>query len=582
MDRVSRFFTRGKTAFMDMALTGKMLVIYLLAVLAPTLVLVTFFYENNLRGLEQTYYENQEKSLLFAKENLTTSLNQISAASNYYQSSETLIELLNGAYQDVSSTLFYYIRDVIPLIQATRVNPHIQEVYIYGYKKYAVDMEKGLVSIERIDRGEEFLNKMRYGGQLWELSFNNEEAKLRYYRNIYINSYPYDVGILMFDLNFQDILKNFSEQVEWSFFLKQSDGALVGYENETFVRYEEVPSVLEDKSNHIYTLSFFDGFPEILVSIPPMERLGRQSTLLWFAIAVLILIFTAFYFLLNFSIVGRLRAFAAHLRIMDEEDLQPFEDYGYQDEVGVAITSYNELVARTNSLINENLKAQIRRRESDYYALQAQIRPHFLYNVLENIRMSAETNHDSVTADMLLALGKHMRYSLNMKSQPISLEEELYSAKNYLQIHKIRLKDKIQYKVFMAAEIEDVFCPRFLLQPLLENALNHGFRLDKPLNIRVMVSEGEEWGRAECVRVCVDDDGNGIPQERLAELQQKLLHKEVEQSSHVGLLNVNSRLASYEGSESGCIFLESKEGEGTRIYFYLHRKLVSGTVPRQD
>lgn len=575
MGSIRSFIAKGRSGFMNMALTGKMLVIYLLAVLCPTLLLITIFYESNLRGLEQTYYENQEKSILYAKENLTVSLNQIAAASNYYQNSETLIELLNGAYPDVSNTLFYYIRDVVPLIQATRVNPNIQEVYIYGYKEYAVNMEKGLVSASRFDRGEEFLNKVRSGKEVWEFTFDkDEEPQLRYYRDIYINSYPYDIGILMFDLKFQDILKSFSEQVEWSFFLQQSDGTLAGYENETFVRYEGVPEVLEDTSNHSYTLALSDGFPQILVSIPPMEKPGRQSSLLGLSIMVLILVFTVFYFLFNFSIAGRLRNFAAHLRTANEEELLPFEDNGYQDEVGVAITSYNELVARTNSLINENLKAQIQRRESDYYALQAQIRPHFLYNVLENIRMSAETNRDPVTADMLLALGKHMRYSLNTSPKPVALEEELYSAKNYLQIYKIRLKDKIQYKVLMAAEIEDVYCPRFLLQPLLENALNHGFRLDRPLNIQVMVSEGEEWGRKDCVRVCIEDDGNGIPEEKLAKLQQKLKCREVEQSNHVGLLNVNSRLASYQGSESGCIFLESREGEGTRLCFYLYRRYI--------
>ena len=237
----------------------------------------------------------------------------------------------------------------------------------------------------------------------------------------------------------------------------------------------------------------------------------------------------------------------------------------------MAVGAYNELVERTNSLINENLRVQIQKRESDYYALHAQIHPHFLYNILENIRMSAEAHGDSDTADMLLALGKHMRYNLNMSSQPITLEEELASAKNYLQIHKMRNKN-IRSEILIATEIDQVYCPRFLLQPLLENALQHGYSLERPLHIRVQIIDGEEMERPGEVCICIEDNGNGIPEEVLLPLKEKLLRKEVEKSNHVGLLNVNSRLSVFCGAKEGCIFIESRPGEGTSVICCLKRR----------
>ena len=174
---------------------------------------------------------------------------------------------------------------------------------------------------------------------------------------------------------------------------------------------------------------------------------------------------------MNLSINRRLGGFTRHLQNASAEELMPFETTPYQDEIGIAIEAYNNMLARTNSLIHENLKVRIQKQNSDYYALQAQIKPHFLYNILENIRMNAEAHNDSSTADMLLLLGRHMRYNLNMSWHPLHLEEELYAARNYLQIHEIRMKDKISYEISIATEIDDVWCPRFLLQPLLENAI---------------------------------------------------------------------------------------------------------------
>lgn len=560
-----------KIKFMNMMLTKKLLAVYIAAVMIPTFLLFGVFYRSNLRGLERTYYENQRNALLTAKENLTISLEQIAAARNYYQNSDTLLMLLSGAYKDVSSTLFYYIRDVRPLIKATRVNPHIQDVYIYGYEQYAVDMEKGLASISRLEKDEEFIKKVQSVDELWEFTMEGEKPELCYYRNIYVNAYPYNWGILKFSINLEKLLKSFSKQAGRPLFFQFSDNRIISYENGKFVSYEGIPPALNHRKNQIYTLTFGDGFPDILVAVLPMERVGQQRILLILIFLFLFIVFTIFYFLLNASITRRLRAFAAHLNESDSEELKPFEEGGgYQDEVGVAITSYNGLVKRTNHLIHENLEVQLRQKKSEYYALQAQIQPHFLYNVLENIRMNAEAHQDFMTADMLLALGKHMRYTLNRKLSPIPLEEELSFAKNYLQVYQIRLKEKLQYEVLCSTEIDEVYCPKFLLQPLLENALHHAFQMERQLLIQVLVSDGKESGREGSVRVDILDDGNGIPEEQLKQMQEKLQKKQVEESSHVGLLNVNSRLSSFQKDAEG-IFLKSKEGEGTHLHFYLSR-----------
>lgn len=559
------------TKFMNIGLTSKVVVIYFIAVLFPTSVLACVFYQTNLKGLEEIYYENQRNVLLSAKENLTTQLNQITAAYNYYQQSDTLMELLLGSYADTANTLFYYIRDINPLIKATKVNSYIQSVSIYGYQEYSLNMENGLASVNYMNRDEAFIKEIKGHNGIWEISFDGNTPSLHYYRNIYASVYPYDIGILKFTVDLKALSSSFYRQVSRPFFFTNMEGSLIGYENGYFTKYESSPELLTDKKNNIYTLSFSEKFPSIIVPIQPMDNIKQQSGLILFTLIIMVIVFTIFYIMVTSSIISRLKVFSAHMRQTDAEELTPFENNGYLDEVGSVISSYNGLVERTNNLIHENLKAQIQKRESDYYALQAQIQPHFLYNILENIRMSAEVNHDTVTADMLMALGKHMRYNLNMSSQPILLVDELYFARNYLQIHKIRMKEKVRFEILISSEIDDVYCPRFLMQPILENALQHGYRLDHQLFIQILVTDAEQGQHSGEIKILIQDNGNGIPEESLRIMQDKLCKREVEEASHVGLLNVNGRLSSFCKSGKGCIFIESKEGMGTQIIFYLKR-----------
>lgn len=557
--------------FMDMELGRKVVVIYLIAVLLPTLGLGVGIYQMNLKALENSYYENQRNTITSAKENLTIQLNQVAAAYNFFQQSETLMDLLACMYTDVSNTLFYYIRDVSPLLKAARVNPNIERVGIFGFNEYALNMENGLASIETLDLDPYFLEKIRTSGGLWRFLSSGKDNELYYYKMLTKNTYPYETGLVVFKVDMEALMKTLYQQVSRPIFLEPEDGSLMGYDGKRMFICAKMEEEPDSNGDRLCRFTVAEGFPQILIPIEPMRKIQMQGVLIVLALIVLLLVFTLLYFFLSSFITGRLKAFAQHLRSSDEENLVPFDSHGYQDEVGVVIASYNELLERTNNLIHENLKSQIQKRESDYYALQAQIQPHFLYNILENIRMNAEANHDPVTADMLLALGKHMRYNLNMSSQPVSLEDELYFAKNYLQIHKIRMKEKMRFEVLISAEIEKITCPRFLLQPLLENAIRHGYNLDKQLYIWIWVLDGREYGNPDGVKILIGDNGNGIDPERLQTLQEQLLRKEIEEAHHVGLLNVNSRLASFCGKKEGCIRIDSRQGKGTEITFYLWR-----------
>ena len=196
-----------------------------------------------------------------------------------------------------------------------------------------------------------------------------DSPTLRFYRNIYTNIYPYNRGVLVFYVNPYDFFDSFYAQVQCPFYFSASDGSYIGYNNGVFIRYDEKPQALTDASSKIQELRFPDGCPVMEIPILPLDTVKARSQFLPPALVVPLILFTVFYFLMNLSINRRLGGFTRHLQNASAEELMPFETPPYQDEIGIAIEAYNNMLARTNSLIHENLKVRIQKQNSDYYAL---------------------------------------------------------------------------------------------------------------------------------------------------------------------------------------------------------------------
>lgn len=144
-----------------------------------------------------------------------------------------------------------------------------------------------------------------------------------------------------------------------------------------------------------------------------------------------------------------------------------------KDEFGYLISNYNAMIARIDELVNRVQKVEILKKDAEFKMLQAQIQPHFLYNTLETMRMLARANDDSTVSEMAYSLGSLMRYSLSRKDNT-TIGEEWEYLRQYLAIHKIRMPDlQIEWEKDEAAT--SIPCPRFILQPLVENSILHGF-----------------------------------------------------------------------------------------------------------
>lgn len=171
--------------------------------------------------------------------------------------------------------------------------------------------------------------------------------------------------------------------------------------------------------------------------------------------------------------------------------------------------SYNIHKEKELIRINESKLSQLRelKTKAELNALHSQINPHFLYNALNSIAGLAREDAEK-TEQMALALSRLFRYSINKeKSDWTTLEEELEMVQIYLEIEKIRFDERLTYSVDLPENLKEYRIPRFIIQPLVENAVKHGLaKLVKPGKIGIVVTSENDW-----LTIDVQDSGPAFP-----------------------------------------------------------------------
>lgn len=209
----------------------------------------------------------------------------------------------------------------------------------------------------------------------------------------------------------------------------------------------------------------------------------------------------------------------------------------------------------TNLSLMEEVKlrseAEAALKEADLKALQAQVNPHFLFNVLNTIGRLAMLEGADKTQEMIYAFSDMMRYTLKRENNDfVTIAEEMGQARRYLSIQKVRLGDRLRYSFDVGTDVGDVLCPFMTIQPFVENAINHAIE-PKRLggSIAVQAHRGDEN-----VEIHIIDDGPGIPPEKIEALLDGQYDGDGKGSTGLGVRNANKRLQYYFGPTYGVQF----------------------------
>ncbi|WP_199619332.1 sensor histidine kinase [Paenibacillus alkalitolerans] len=576
-----------------MRISTKMIVGYMLLIVLPFLLFAVFIYYQLYDKLLTEYQLSNQQNLEQLAGNLGSGLGKIESLHSIYQNNVALRDFLRGEYTADRDLIYTYLKEISPAFSfAHLADPSIRSLTVYPKSQTRLLSLPGFQPFDKIHEKLEQaeIESLRPARGLWKrTAVNGNDLSLAYYHKIYSETFTSDLGIIEMNVSpalIGGFLRNLREVHPGNvILLMDKDGRISRHGTGLHisdVQASAIASLIRDNGKK----SFVTGKDRWLVNSVNIPRLGltvievnKQNTLfiyltsklLWVAggIGVLALLSILYYWIVS-SMTKRIVLLSRHMRRVGADSLSSFTGKSGSDEIGFLIDSYNAMIARIDELVNRVQKVELLKKEADFKMLQAQIQPHFLYNTLETMRMLARSNRDYKVADMAYSLGNLLRYSLS-KNDDTTLEEELENVRAYIAIHQIRMQD-LAFELDVEDGILPLRCPRFILQPLVENSLIHGLsrkRGAKTIAIRIQ----RENDRAI---VEVSDNGAGIAAEKLDRLQRilngSILDGAIEkQSAGIGLSNVAERIKAYFGQNSE-LRIASPSGEGTVCSLLLELK----------
>lgn len=342
-----------------------------------------------------------------------------------------------------------------------------------------------------------------------------------------------------------------------------------------FKRYEAIPEAVGSTEDFTTTTildeNLYMGYREIdqtdwrLVSVIPVSSVfseGRQvlvNTAQLYLIFVVLACATALF--LSGSLAKRLSLVVEKINQNRERSLVPFDDNSDQDkdEIGLLVRNYNAMVDRINQLMKEQTETAEKLKVSEVKALQAQINPHFLYNMLDMINWLAQSGKQRDVSLAVQTLSKFYKLTLSKKNITTPIREELRHAELYVKLQNMRYEDKISFLIDVPDEILDFEIPKLVLQPIVENSIQHGIfeKESKEGTIVIMA-----WMEGEDIVFVISDDGVGIPPEKVPLILDGTY--EDGKGSNIGIYNTHQRLQLLYGKSYGLRY-ESTLGHGTEV-----------------
>lgn len=243
---------------------------------------------------------------------------------------------------------------------------------------------------------------------------------------------------------------------------------------------------------------------------------------------------------------------------------------GRSDEMGELAHQVNRMLDNIQDLMKENISREVLVKDSQIKALQNQINAHFIYNVLESIKMMAEIKEDYDISDAITSLGKLLRYSMKWTSETVMVSEEIEYIKNYMALINLRFDYEIYLSLNIPDEIMQQRIPKMSLQPIIENAIIHGIEeLADDTTIYVKgIAEGDSCS------IEITDNGRGMDEEQLQTLRKKIsgeIKTEGGSGNGIGLKNVQDRIRMAYGDGYG-IEVAAMEGCYTKVYVRIPMK----------
>ena len=546
----------------SMKLSAKLKLIYLFSSVSAVILII--FVLNTALGRLLFAHERSliGNSLQLGVSQLEIYVNDTINLSNFIYNNDDMLSACNQDYgTDYFRMYTAYSNDILPDIYVYQcLIPEVTDIKVYtscGLVPYmgAVDDLSVLQSSPWFHSSPDAIHQ-------WTAFEENGKRKLAYIRRLPQNSlYPYENYLYLeadHDYFFSGMTSIAADS--YGLVIADADGSVLyqyssfpegkrALDAQTLARdYEETASRLSGQ--YLFLNASVEPVGWTVFYYSPIRSI--RSAVIQTVLTTFILIalcFALLYFLTFITVNSILSPLGQLTRVIEKISLEDIGNHelliipGRRDEIGKLIRTFNSMLKRIRGLIDEAYVQKLKTREYQFNALRAQINPHFLYNTLSQISARAiMAGQDDISRTVQL-LALFYRTSLNSGSDITTIGNELDNIRAYLSIQLTLTDNAFQVAYDLDESLLDLSIPCLILQPLVENAIEHGLRNSRKAEKRIRIRLcRDEAGRTALIQI--QDNGIGIPADRLREIF--LL-----ETDHIGIRNVNERLRLFFGEEYG-------------------------------
>ena len=513
---------------------------------------------------------------------------------NYQNLNEFLKELDDGDNIDTSNLVDFYREDISMLERLVNSNPYLYQIRVYANNNSFSEMMPILYRRERMEQ------------QKWAKEYSSGEWQFDYKDKVFaqtVNSSDHtmalitsiedyergEIGVIEvavgMDTIFPEIFQ--TNQGEWACFVDEN-GKIYSQGENGENKWEQIKNNIVEqleytKEEEVYfntkmagervaigviPMKELSGYTIRLVSMEGiLKNLSRERNLYFAGIMIGFIILG---FFINIIVKALLYHFYQTLRTIrkiQDGDLDVRVEHTGSDEMGELGANINLMLDTIKRLMEENIDRELLMKNSEIRALQNQINAHFIYNVLESIKMMAEIDEEFAISDAITSLGKLLRYGMKWSTKNVTVKQEIDYIKNYLDLINLRFDYRINLALTIPDNIYNQQIPKMSLQPIIENAIYHGIEElaeDSSIYIKAII-EGKDY------TIEITDSGRGMTEVEVKELQKKI-SGEIDvgggSGNGIGLKNVQDRIQIAFGPNYG-ISVASKLNCYTKVMIKL-------------
>lgn len=553
------------------AIRAVLYLIFGLSILMPVIFLIYILpsYYRNL--MEQEQIENTEMTLVPVSERVLSCLSEINEISTLAYSNQKLVNILLEKGSNTSIDLSE-IDDYIDLVKVlqndiTSIIIEVENSNIYYYHR-----NQNLTLDSSYDFNKYFLNadtSNQYIGAHVQDYFLNRNDNSKVISMVKEIKHPYlnkSLGNIMIDADSALFSSAFT-----SINIKSTNTVLIDNEGEVLYSKHPVTVSQKEKIDLRESSMTLDGIENKIIykQVPldnwticvfiSMENINKKISLIYLvgiiaAIATIIVTYFILSYISSIFLLKPLKEMAKTMQEVEKGNLDVRFDYRHESEITALGKNLNQMIQKLQDLINKEYKMAISQKQAEYKALQARIKPHFLYNTLNCIIGLNRIGNKEKLEEAIFDLTEMMRYSLSNNSNGMTtIKQEIEFIKQYIHLETLRFEEKLDFQLNLDDRTLTTVIPKLLIQPLVENSIIHNVECSiKP--VKVILSTFFSIND-EGVYIIVEDEGKGFEKEK--------------EKMGTGIKNVIERLK--YGIPNSSIEIESVINKGTGISIFIPR-----------